>query len=88
VRGKSRSLGFIPSGWYPTSVRVTPDGKTLLVVNGKGIVSFASDFPGKIVPIHLVAGQEVIAQKQAFSFKGKIGRNKEDSHKTRHIYFL
>jgi len=24
--GKSRSLGFIPTGWYPTSVRVTPDG--------------------------------------------------------------
>jgi DNA-binding beta-propeller fold protein YncE len=29
--GKSRSLGFIPVGWYPTSVRVTPDGKRLLV---------------------------------------------------------
>ena len=25
--GKSRSLGFIPVGWYPTSVRVTPDGQ-------------------------------------------------------------
>jgi len=35
--GKSRSLGFIPVGWYPTSVRVTPDGKKLLVANGKGI---------------------------------------------------
>ena len=34
--GKSRSLGFIPVGWYPTSVRVTPDGKRLLVANGKG----------------------------------------------------
>jgi len=22
--GKSRSLGFIPTGWYPTSVRVSP----------------------------------------------------------------
>lgn len=32
----SRSLGFIPTGWYPTSVRVTPDGKHLLVANGKG----------------------------------------------------
>ncbi|MSU28226.1 MAG: YncE family protein, partial [Pedosphaera sp.] len=39
VRGKSRSLGFIPTGWYPTSVRVTPDGKKLLVANGKGIIS-------------------------------------------------
>ena len=34
--GHSRSLGFIPTGWYPTSVRVTPDGKHLLVANGKG----------------------------------------------------
>ncbi len=37
--GKARSLGFIPVGWYPTSVRVTPDGKTLLVANGKGQIS-------------------------------------------------
>ena len=37
--GKSRSLGFIPVGWYPTSVRVTPDGRHLLVANGKGLVS-------------------------------------------------
>lgn len=42
VRGKSRSLGFIPTGWYPTSVRVTPDGKKLLVANGKGISSKAN----------------------------------------------
>jgi len=34
--GKSRSLGFIPVGWHPTSVRVTPDGWHLLVANGKG----------------------------------------------------
>ncbi|HEX4645555.1 MAG TPA: bifunctional YncE family protein/alkaline phosphatase family protein [Verrucomicrobiae bacterium] len=36
---KARSLGFIPVGWYPTSVRVTPDGKHLLVANGKGLAS-------------------------------------------------
>ncbi|RFC41718.1 MAG: DNA-binding beta-propeller fold protein YncE/DNA-binding beta-propeller fold protein YncE, partial [Verrucomicrobia bacterium] len=42
VRGKSRSLGFIPTGWYPTSVRVTPDGKRLLVANGKGSISKAN----------------------------------------------
>ncbi|MEP6668433.1 MAG: beta-propeller fold lactonase family protein [Chthoniobacter sp.] len=34
--GKSRSLGFIPVGWYPTSVRISRDGKSLYVVNGKG----------------------------------------------------
>ena len=40
--GKSRSLGFIPVGWYPTSVRVTPDGRHLLVANGKGITPKAN----------------------------------------------
>ena len=40
--GKARSLGFIPAGWYPTSVRVTPDGKKLLIANGKGIVPKAN----------------------------------------------
>ncbi len=33
---------------------------------GKGIVAFASDFPGKIVPVSLDNGQSMIVQKQAF----------------------
>lgn len=37
--GKSKSLGFIPTGWYPTSVRVAADGEHILVTNGKGIAS-------------------------------------------------
>ncbi|MBU6400859.1 MAG: beta-propeller fold lactonase family protein [Verrucomicrobia bacterium] len=40
--GRGQSLGFIPVGWYPTSVRVTPNGKFLLVANGKGITSKAN----------------------------------------------
>src|SRR5262249_50883534 len=28
--------GFIPTGWYPTSVAYTRDGKQILVLNGKG----------------------------------------------------
>jgi len=36
--GHSHSLGFIPTGWYPTSVRAAKGGK-LLVANGKGVVS-------------------------------------------------
>ena len=40
--GHSRSLGFIPVGWYPTSVRVTPDGRQLVVANGKGGKSLAN----------------------------------------------
>jgi len=35
--GASRSLGFIPAGWYPTSVRLA--GRRLLVANGKGVIS-------------------------------------------------
>ena len=73
VPGKSRSLGFIPAGWYPTSVRVTPDGKHLLtgdhdnavclwdIETGKEIVRYK----GCTKRIHSVAfcaqGQNVIA---------------------------
>ncbi len=32
----------------------------------KGFIAFASDFPGKIIPVHLEQGQEMICQKQAF----------------------
>ncbi|MBX6379251.1 MAG: bifunctional YncE family protein/alkaline phosphatase family protein [Thermoflavifilum aggregans] len=42
VPGASRSLGFIPTGWYPTSVRVT--GKNIWVVNGKGFESMANPY--------------------------------------------
>ena len=35
--GKSRSKGFIPTGWYPTSVRVI--GTHIYVANGKGLTS-------------------------------------------------
>lgn len=38
-RGKSTSLGFIPVGWYPTSVRFDASGERLLVANGKGLTS-------------------------------------------------
>jgi DNA-binding beta-propeller fold protein YncE len=40
--GKSRSLGFIPVGWYPTCVRLTPNGKRLMVTNGKGNIAMAN----------------------------------------------
>ncbi len=51
--GKSRSLGFIPVGWYPTCVRVTPDGRKLLVANGKGLMPKANrngPQPGRDAP--------------------------------------
>ncbi len=51
--GKARSLGFIPVGWYPTSVRVSKDGQTLYVANGKGETSRPNPLgpgPGKKSP--------------------------------------
>jgi uncharacterized protein (AIM24 family) len=46
-------------------------GESLFLVeytshNGKGIVAFASDFPGKIIPVQLNQGQDMICQKTAF----------------------
>ena len=38
--GKSRSLGYIPTGWYPTVVKVV--GRKVLVANGKGFSSQAN----------------------------------------------
>lgn len=40
--GSSRSAGFIPTGWYPTCVRVV--GNQLLVTNGKGFQSMANPY--------------------------------------------
>jgi YVTN family beta-propeller protein len=36
-KGKSQSLGFIPTGWYPTSIKIV-DNK-VFVLNGKGLTS-------------------------------------------------
>ena len=36
---RSHVQGFIPTGWYPTAVRVLPSG-TLVVLNGKGLRSY------------------------------------------------
>ncbi|MFA5244673.1 MAG: bifunctional YncE family protein/alkaline phosphatase family protein [Pedobacter sp.] len=38
--GKSSSKGFIPTGWYPTNVRVA--GEKIFVSNGKGFTSLAN----------------------------------------------
>lgn len=38
--GYSKSKGFIPTGWYPTNIKVI--GKKIFVSNGKGFQSFAN----------------------------------------------
>jgi YVTN family beta-propeller protein len=40
--GASRAKGFIPTGWYPTQVRVV--GANLYVSNGKGVTSLANPY--------------------------------------------
>ncbi len=55
------------------------------VNNGTGIVAFANEFPGKIIPFDLAAGQSIIMQKDTFMvaektvdldihFRKKLGR--------------
>jgi len=41
-RGNSKVEGFIPTGWYPTSLRASKDGKRIFVANGKGVASAAN----------------------------------------------
>ncbi|MBI3840092.1 MAG: beta-propeller fold lactonase family protein [Planctomycetia bacterium] len=41
-RGKSKSLGFIPVGWYPTSVRYSGAENRIYVANGKGLLPRAN----------------------------------------------
>lgn len=57
--GESRSKGFIPVGWFPTSVRVA--GKRIFVTNGKGFTSF----PNPLGP------QPVSRDVQSESHKGE-----------------
>ncbi len=40
--GHSKSMGFIPTGWYPTCVRVV--GNQVFVTNGKGLTSKPNPF--------------------------------------------
>ncbi|WP_345724217.1 TIGR00266 family protein [Herpetosiphon gulosus] len=46
-------------------------GESLFIVDftvagGTGLIGFASEMPGKIVPLHLAPGQEIIMQKDSF----------------------
>jgi sugar lactone lactonase YvrE len=52
--GESKPLGFIPTGWYPTSVRYDAASKRILVANGKGLGSRANpQGPGPYQNPHL-----------------------------------
>jgi YVTN family beta-propeller protein len=49
----AQSRGFIPVGWYPTSVRVHPETRRIYVANGKGQTSKANvNGPQPILPMN------------------------------------
>ena len=35
-------MGFIPTGWYPTSLELSPDGKKLYIGNSKGLGGYSN----------------------------------------------
>ncbi len=62
--GKSFSKGFIPTGWYPTCVRVVKN--TIFVANGKGLTSKAN--PNGPSPV----SKKVTSAHHAEANKGKV----------------
>ena len=52
---RSRIVGFIPTGWDPTSVQVLPDGR-LVVLNGKGLRSYPNNMPEEKKDFTYVSG--------------------------------
>jgi YVTN family beta-propeller protein len=75
--GQSRSRGFIPTGWYPSSVRML--NNKIWVANGKGFSSMANPYgPNPVdrrqkVEIHEGdAGQPAQVQYIASLFKGSL----------------
>jgi DNA-binding beta-propeller fold protein YncE len=65
---RSRVEGFIPAGWYPTAVRMLASG-TLVVINGKGLRSYANpNGPSPVrrpEPLHKgVANAEYVGRMQ------------------------
>jgi len=65
--GSGQGLGGMLGGMLKRAV----SGESLFIVDysvqsGRGLVAFASEFPGKIIPLHLAAGQSMILQRDAF----------------------
>lgn len=61
--GRSAPLGFVPTGWYPTSVRVSHDDKSLYVLNAKGLTSKANrDGPNPLAASSSEKTREYIAK--------------------------
>ncbi len=65
--GAGGGLGGMLGGMVKRAV----SGESLFIVDytvtgGRGLIAFASEFPGKIVPLNLAAGQQMICQRDSF----------------------
>jgi len=89
--GESKSKGFIPVGWYPTSVRIV--NKSVWVTNGKGF----SSFPNPNGPNPIAKKEKVIYQQGDTAkikdieyigglFKGTLSRFSEPDIKQLSVY--
>ncbi len=43
-KGDSKTLGFVPTGWYPTALAISPDDRKLFVGTAKGL-GFNANYP-------------------------------------------
>jgi len=66
-KDKSRSIGFIPVGWYPTSIKTLKSNK-IIVANGKGL----SSLPNPKGPDPIVKGKGATDEYIAYLFKGTL----------------
>jgi DNA-binding beta-propeller fold protein YncE len=69
-RGQAQALGFVPAGWYPTSVRFDTKAKKIYIANGKGLTSRAN--PQGPNP-ELRSGYPGVEQYIARLFQGTLG---------------
>jgi DNA-binding beta-propeller fold protein YncE len=59
-RKNAKPLGFIPTGWYPTSVRYNPLDRRLYFANGKGMVSRSNrSGPNPTIPFSNTLGEYI-----------------------------
>jgi DNA-binding beta-propeller fold protein YncE len=66
-KDKSKSIGFIPVGWYPTSVKTLGSNK-IIVANGKGL----SSLPNPKGPNPIQKGKDHNDQYIAYLFMGTL----------------
>jgi YVTN family beta-propeller protein len=46
-----RTIGFVPTAWYPSGVAVTPDGRSLVVINTNGLGAGPNPCGGILNPL-------------------------------------